>query len=138
MKLVRDDIALIWNNFIDRFQVIHADKRTKHKRIVLTIEDDNGNFKHPDERDIIHLANVIAWDFLDMYPDPVELGSEILKRKKEKKLKQDELRREYRRWFIKDNKKMMRKAVENLLRGITSNPVEQRDKKIIIYQGGGA
>jgi len=129
LKLVRDDCKLVWNDMIERFQIIHKDKRTGLERIVVTVEDDDGNFTLPDNRAMIKLGNVY-WELIDKYPSPTELWGKFLGSREDKKKKQKALREEYRKWWNKDHRSQWRKALENFHKGVVRTP--PAENKIII------
>lgn len=132
MKLVRDDIMCVWNNMIDRFQIIQKDRRTGTVRIILTVEEDDGSFAHPDQRTILFLSNRVDWEFMDKYPNANDMMAYFMKMKDLKKKKKAELRTEYRKAWIKENKRRIKDAM-NLFRdkGILWLP-EKKEKKIIV------
>lgn len=131
IRSIRDDVFLVWNDVMERFQVIHVDKKTKTKRILLTAENEiDGSYQEPDMRLIVKLQG-IDFDMLDCYPNPNDLVGEMLKRHDLKKMKQKQYAEEYRKWWNKDMKTFWRKALENAQRGIFSAPEEQKRKIII-------
>lgn len=130
LKSIRDDIHLVWNDMLERFQILHIDKRTGNKRILSTIEEEDGSFRHPDMRALLEVEN-IDFNMIDAYPDPERLVGELIKEHDLKKIKKRQYAEEYRKWWNKDMKTFWRRAIENAQRGIFALP-EEREKKIII------
>lgn len=107
-------VTCVWNDEIERFMVVVCDNRTKLTRILKIIENENGTFKHPDQRDVLFLINHIEWDMLDKYPNPGKMWGEIYKRRDYQNMKKVEKRNEWRKWFNKENKKQWRQVIEDI------------------------
>jgi len=97
----------------------------------MTIWNEDGSFKQPDMRDILHLSNRIAWDLIDKYPNPQDLGDHILRNYEKEKVDNGLLRKEYLKWWNKEHKKEWRKAIELAKKGVFSVQ-NNREKRIIV------
>lgn len=131
LKEIREDIHCVFNNYLGLIQVIHRDNRSGIERIVYTVETEDGKFRQPDLKDFLHVVNGVAWNYLDMYPNPSTLWDEIEKKRLHGKMKKEEEAKEYRKWWNKEHRKEWRAAFENLKRGKVWMP-EVPNKKVII------
>ena len=131
IRLFRDDVHLVWNNMIDRFVVIHVDKRTKHTRILLTVDDEmTGAYREPDMRILSELQK-IDFDMLDAYPNPDDLVGRLIKDHDLRIEKKKAYQEDYRKWWNRDMRTFWKKAIENAKSGIFGKP-EEAKRKIII------
>lgn len=134
LKLIHDGIKVVWNQVIQRFEIWFVDKRNGITRVMLTAEDDDGNPMPLDNRILAILATRVDWEMMDKYPDPNEMyrvyreKKEIRSRGKWAKI------REQREDWIDRNKKRIKEAHENALRGIWRLPKQKPEPKIYIYK----
>lgn len=133
LDLVHEGLSVIWNAQIERFQIFYTDKRNGLKRILATVEDENGDYRPCDMRTILYLSDHIAWNLLDTYPEPKDWYNHILLKKTISKDKARIDFRDYIKQWNRENRSRWKKAKENAERGIFSIP-KTEEKKIYIYR----
>lgn len=128
LKLYRDDLKLSFQKQIERYTICHVDKRNGLTRVVRIIEQEDGQFRLPDIRDINYCKEYVMFDVLDKYPDPADMyfWYKNLKEKKEKEAKKK--RSDFIKDFIKDNKKRWQIAIEKAKSGILHDPTAPENK----------
>lgn len=140
MKLVRPGLDLAWIGILERFVVVHKHEYTGARRIVTIVQNADGSYRLPDQRDIVYLSCAVAWDIIDKYPDFKDLGDYLIAEKKNKELKKKKDRRQWIRDYIRDNRKGIIQAVRNMWeRGHTGpdkSEIRERKKRIQIEVPG--
>jgi hypothetical protein len=131
LELIRPGLFPVWNEYLQRFQIFWRDRRTGLTRVIMTVENEDGTFRPLDIRTIIWLSQNVAWDLLDKYPSPQDMYSYLKEAKIKRKLSQEKLREDYRKWINKELRTLWRAAIENARRNIYWLP-EKKDKKIYI------
>lgn len=111
---------------------MYRDARTQKIKVVCTVENKDGTYRDCDMRTIIFLANNVAWDLIDQYPDTSDLYHYLKKNKETKKLKDQINHRDKIKQWNKDHRKEWKSAIENAQRGIFHAPERPRERKIII------
>ena len=125
----------MWNSMMERFQVFHKDSRSGITRLIMTVETDDGEYMPLSTHTVNYLKTFVAWDLLDKYPRPEDLADYFCKKEETKKLKNEEYRTEFRKWWNKEHRTEWRAVLENCQRGIFGGAPE-REKKIIIRPKG--
>lgn len=128
LKLINPGLFLIWNTYLERYQVFHKDRRTGLTRIINTVEDDDGNYMQCDNRTLKFLRNVVCWDLMERFPEPKDMIDHMQKKAEAKRTKEFEDREDFRKEWNKAHRKYWKAAYENLCRGIVSVPTPTRTK----------
>ena len=132
LHLVRNDIFPIWNKSTNRFEIWHKDRRTGLIRVVLIVQEENGDYRPLDNRTVLYLAERIAWDLLDKYPTPQDMGDYFINRDKSRMEKAQIERVEFLNKWNKENESRWKQALELAQRGILSVK-DKKDKKVFSY-----
>lgn len=133
LKLVRKGLKLGWDKKFERFFIAHTQEYTGLERVICYIEDEEGEFRMPDVRDLNYVQRKVAWDVIDKYPTPREMWAAWRDAKDTEKKKKLAKRRQFIRDFIRDNKQRVRKAMEELQEGV---PIIREHKKKIVSDIG--
>lgn len=130
LKLIRPGLDVSWIGALERFVITHKHENTGAFRIVHLVQNANGSFRIPDNRDIVACQNV-DWELLDKYPDHNALADYLIEQRRAKHLKKIKDRRNWIRDYLRDNKKGVKEAVRNMLeRGHTGpSRAEMRERK---------
>jgi hypothetical protein len=134
LKLIDPGLYLVWNDMLERYQVFHRDQRTGLKRIIFTVEGDEGNYIPCDNRTLNYLREVVAWDLMHQFPEPKDLVGYMREKKIGREIKAKRDRDDYRKQWNKAHRKYWKTALENLQRGIVTTP-ERFKSKLITSQG---
>ena len=117
LALIRSGLSVAWNRHLGRYQIFYTDHRTGSKRLVMTVEDAEGNFQSLDMRVIIRLQRDVVWEMVDKYPTPEDLADFFLQMQREEKTKPQILRREFMKWWNKDHRSDWKKLFEEFRSG---------------------
>jgi hypothetical protein len=134
LKLVDDGLGVVWNAPIKRYEIWYTDKRNGLKKVVWTAEDDDGKPMPLDNRILGIIANRVDWDMLHYYPEPDEQYRIYCEKKAIRKKLSHAKREDDRLAWIDKNKKRIKEAHENAMRGIWYIPEQKPEPKIYIHK----
>lgn len=135
LLLIRRGLHIGWDQKTNRFFIAHEHEYTGLRRVIIYIENKDGSFRMPDQRDLNYLMRVVDWNKIDKYPSCHDLFEAMMTEKDEEKRKKLKRRNEWIKDFIKDNRRGIRQAVRNMWEGKTASPEKPKDKKIFIDSG---
>lgn len=131
LLVVHDGLIPVWNSMLERFQIMYHDRRSGITRLIMTVEEEDGEFRSLDTRTVNWLRDNVAWDSLDKYPNPKDLYEHMTKLKNKNLEVKRTYRKEFRKWWNKEHREEWKQAYENFKRGILYIP-PKKDKKIYI------
>ena len=135
LKLVRPGLNVAWNRYLERFMIAHIHEHTKQTRVVMIVDDEEGEFRMPDHRDIIKVQTEVDWDLIDRYPNPNDMYNHYMKAKADRVEKNWKKRRSFIRDFIRDDQKRWDAAIERMRQGDVGQHEAPKDKPISIDMG---
>ena len=131
MKRIDRGLFVLWDQYFERFQVMHKDSRTGLIRCIIMIEDEDGSFRPCDNRTLEYLRQNVSWETLNRFPSPKEMGDFLRGKRIDSELKAQERRNEYRKLWNKEHRKYWRAAMDNARRGVLASPSRTKERIII-------
>lgn len=133
LKLVDEGLEVVWNAPIKRYQIWYVEKRNGLKKVVWTAEDKEGNPAPLDNRILAIIANRVDWDMLRNYPDPYEQYRVYCEMESIRSRQSKDKLNEKRLEWVDRNKKRIKEAHENALRGVWYIPEQKPEAKIYMH-----
>ena len=134
MMSIDNGLFVIWDEYLERFQIMHREPRTGLVRCIVMVEEEDGSFRNCDYRTLDYLKNQVSWETMRRYPRPEEMGRVLREKQAKQKLEREEERNYTRKMWNKEHKKYWKEALDNAARGIHSLP--SRIKETITVTAG--
>jgi len=129
LKKIDKGLSVVFNSLLERFMILWKDPVTKEKRIVITIEEDDGAFRPCDTRALLYCSQVVDWEALHKYPNPIDWYADYVTRKKRAQEKHRADRNAERLYWNKHHRGLWKSAFENARSG-RMGFVKPEDKRI--------